>query len=161
MNRSTGVLLLLLLGGCSFNDLGAGLMMDKTSDWFHTGQIKKSREDIARTVRELITRQGYVTPDFDASAERIETTWDTHLSVRYREGYRTKIEAEILPVEAGGFNVRVRSTMEINDNDNQVSDPERARWVGAGVSERHKSHIPEPAMKLNLMLKYRFFGLNP
>ena len=110
------------------NSLLSGMASERTSEWFETGQVRKSREDIARAVRELIVRQGYEAPDFDASADRIETSWDTHLSIRFREGFRTMIEAEILPVEAGGFNVRVRSTMEINDNDLQCNIAERAAW---------------------------------
>jgi len=134
---------------------------DRTSEWYETGTVRKSREDIARTVRELLLRQGYQTAEFDPAQERAETAWDAHYSTRWREGFRTKMEAEILPVASGGFNVRVRSTMEINDNDSSASIPERAKWVGAGVSEKHRDHIPDQAIRVHTLLKNRFFGLNP
>src|SRR5262245_20561941 len=92
--------LLALLAGCGQS--AWGLMAERTSDWYETGTVRKSREDVARTVRELILRQGYQTPEFDAD-NRLETAWETRMSVRWREGYRTKLEAEILPAEFGGF----------------------------------------------------------
>ena len=152
------ILLTLLLGGCGQS--AWGLMADRTSDWYETGPVRKTKEDVARTVRELILRQGYQTPEFDPS-DRLETGWETRLATRWREGYRTKLEAEILPAESGGFNVRIRSTLEINENQSQPASPERADWVGAGISEKHKVRIPEPAIKIQTQLKNRFFGLNP
>lgn len=161
MTRSAW-LLLPLLGACSMSDMLSGAMgADKTSEWYETGTVLKPRADIVASVRQLLLRQGYPTAEFDPGQERVETGWDTHYSTRWREGYRTKVEAEIVPAGSGGFNVRVRSTMEINDNENQAGIPERARWVGAGVSERHKVRIPDAAIKLQTQLKNRFFGLNP
>lgn len=154
-------LLLPLLSGCSLNEVMAGVASERQSIWYETGPVRKPREDVARTVREFLLRQGYVAPAFEAGSERIETGWDTHLSTRWREGYRTKLEAEILADAGGGFNVRVRSTMEINDNERHPSIAERAQWVGAGASEKHKARIPEPAIKLHTQLRTRFFGLNP
>jgi hypothetical protein len=154
----TAVLLLALLAGCGQTPWG--LMADRTSDWYETGQVRKSKADIARTVRELILRQGYQTPEFDVE-DRLETAWDVRLATRWREGVRSKLEAEILPHESGGFNVRVRCTMEVNENQSQPGIAERAQWVGAGVSEKHKVRIPEPAIKIQTQLKNRFFGLNP
>ena len=157
MNRSA-LALLALLPGCSQSPWG--LMADHTSDWYETGQVRKSKSDIARTVRELMLRQGYQTPEFDAE-NRLETSWDTHMSPRWRESYRTKLEAQIVPYDTGGFNVRIRSTMEVNENERNPSIPEQAKWVGAGISEKHKTRIPEPAIKIQTQLKNRFFGLNP
>jgi len=154
------VLALSLMASCS-GWLGGSMYADRTSEWYETGTVRKSREDIARTVRELLLRQGYQTAEFDPAQERAETAWDAHYSTRWREGFRTKMEAEILPVASGGFNVRVRSTMEINDNDSSASIPERAKWVGAGVSEKHRDHIPDQAIRVHTLLKNRFFGLNP
>jgi hypothetical protein len=154
-------LVLPLLSGCMIHETPFGFMADKTSDWYETGPVRKPHEEIARTIRELLLRQGYATPEFDGVSEGIQTGWDVHLSTRWREGYRTKIDAEIVPVGTGAFNVRVRSWMELNDNVVHPGIGEQATWVGAGVSDKHKSSIPEPAIKLHTLLKNRFFGLNP
>ena len=108
--------LLVLLAGCGQS--AWGLMAERTSEWYETGPVRKPKDDVARTVRELILRQGYQTPEFDA-ANRLETAWETRMAVQWRESYRTKLEAEILPAESGGFNVRIRSTMEVNENQTQ------------------------------------------
>jgi hypothetical protein len=154
-------LLLPLLCACSMHESPFGLMADRTSDWYETGPVRKPREEIARTIRELLLRQGYVTTEFEGGSERIETGWDAHLSPRWREGYRTKVDAEILPAGPGAWNVRVRSSMELNDNVVHPSSAEQATWVGAGISDKHKPDIPGPAIKLHTLLKNRFFGLNP
>jgi hypothetical protein len=159
MSRLT-VLLLALLPGCSFtvSDVFNGGAMSKTSDWMETGDVRKSREEIARTLRELLLRQGFTTPEI--IDDRLETAWDVHMSPRFREGYRSKVEAEIVPLGSGGFNVRVRSTLEINNSENP-DILQRVDWIGAGASEKHKAHIADEALKLNSTLKLRFFGLNP
>jgi hypothetical protein len=155
-------LLLPFLASCGPGQiLGGSFAADTTSDWYETGQVRKNRDEILRMVRELLLRQGYLTAEVDAEQKRVETCWDAHYSPRWREGYRTKLEAEILPVDSGGFNVRIRSSMELNDNELAPSIPERAKWVGAGVSEKHKPHIPDQAIKVHMLLKTRFFGLNP
>lgn len=153
--------LLALLAGCqapTLSDIFNGGAASKTSEWMETGEVRKSREEIARTVCEQLLRQGYPASEF--VDDRIETPWDVHDSPRFREGYRTKIEAEILPQSSGGFNVRVRSTMEINNSQN-TSGSGRIDWIGAGASEKHKDHIGDEALKLKSTLKLRFFGLNP
>src|SRR5262249_22563578 len=129
-------ILLTLISGCNLGAeiLGGGAASERASQWYETGQVRKPRADIVHTVRELLLRQGYLTAEFDAAQARAETSWDTHLSTMWREGFRTKVEAEIVPLDSGGFNVRIRSIMEINENENQPGVPERAHWVGAGVS---------------------------
>lgn len=153
-------MILPLLTGCGAI-LGGSVGAESTSNWYETGQVRKKREEIIQVVRDLLLRQGYLAAEVDAAQERIETGWDSRYSTRWREGYRTKLEAEILPLASGGFNVRIRSTMELNDNDSAPGVPERAKWVGAGVSEKHKTHIPDQAIKVHMLLKNRFFGLNP
>ena len=160
MNRIAWMVLTLLpLCGCGI--IGGSLGAESTSDWYETGQVRKNRDDIVRIIRELLLRQGYLTAEFDAAQVRAETSWDARYSPRWREGYRTKLEAEILPLDSGGFNIRVRSTMEVNDNESSAAIPERAKWVGAGVSEKHKPRIPDQAIKLHMLLKNRLFGFNP
>lgn len=141
--------------------IGGSMGAESTSNWYETGQVRKNRDEIVQIVRELLLRQGYPTAECDGAQERVETGWDAHYSMRWREGYRTKLEAEILPLSSGGFNVRVRSTLELNDNASSSAIPERAKWVGAGVSEKHKPHIPDQAIRVHMLLKNRFFGLNP
>jgi hypothetical protein len=157
MNR-LALVLPLVLWGCTISDIYHGGALVKTSSWYDTGEVRKSRDEIARTVRELLLRQGYGGTDFEGDA--LETPWDTHLSPLFREGYRTKVEARIVPLASGGFNVRVRSTMEIN-NSQSGTMAEQADWIGAGASEKHKDRIADDAVKLHSMLKMRFFGLNP
>ncbi|MBI3856056.1 MAG: hypothetical protein HY293_10245 [Planctomycetes bacterium] len=161
MTRFAWLLLPLLSTSCLSDILGGSMGADRTSNWYETGVVRKPREELARNVKELLLRHGFQTAEFDAANERVETSWDVRLSTLWREGYRTKVEVEILPGDLGGFNVRVRSTMEINDNEKSPAIPERARWVGAGVSDKHKSRIPDTAIKINTLLKNRFFGLNP
>ncbi|HVE41957.1 MAG TPA: hypothetical protein VNM14_18830 [Planctomycetota bacterium] len=157
MSRLT-LLLLVSLAGCTVSDILNGGATVKTSSWLETGEVRKSREDVARTVREQLVRLGY--PPTEFVDDHLETPWDVHLSPRYREGYRTKVEAEILTLGPGAFNVRVRSTMEINNSQTEGGS-EKADWIGAGASEKHKAHIADEAVKLNSTLKLRFFGLNP
>jgi hypothetical protein len=154
------LILLPLLTACS-GFLGGSMAAESTSEWYETGQVRKNRDEVLRIVRELLLRQGYLTAEVDPTQARVETGWDARYSTRWREGYRTKLEAEILPLDSGGFNVRVRSTMELNDNDSAPAIAERAKWVGAGVSEKHRPHIPDQAIKVHMLLKNRFFGLNP
>ena len=163
MNR-LALFLFLPLAACGSvgpNDFTAGsFAANRVSGWFETGQVMKPRADLARTVRELLARQGYTVSNFDEKAERIETEWDVQLSPRFREGTRTKMEVMIVPLDRGGFNVLSRSWFEINNEMQNPSIPEKAVWVGAGVSDKHKDRIPEPAMRFHSMLRLRLFGLN-
>jgi hypothetical protein len=164
MNRLAWMVLPLLgLSSCSMaaGVIGGSIAAERASDWYETGEVRKPRAEILHVVRELILRQGYLTAEFDAAQQRAESSWDAHYSMIWREGIRTKVEAEVLPLASGGFNVRVRSIMELNDNQATPGVPERALWVGAGVSEKHKVHIPDQALKLHTLLKNRFFGMNP
>ena len=156
--RRLALAFLPLLSACTFTDVFYGGAPVKTSSWYETGEVRKPREEVARAVREQLLRQGFGPADFEN--DRLETPWDVHLSPRFREGYRTKVEAELVPVGSGAYNVRVRSTMEIN-NSQGPSTAESADWIGAGASEKHKAHIADEAVKLHSTLKLRFFGLNP
>lgn len=151
---------LALLTGCIVNEVAAGVGANRTSPWYETGPVQKTRAELIGTVRELITRCGYHAPDTGAAAEKIETDWDVKMSPRYRESFRTKLEIEIVPAQNGALNVRTRSWMEVNNNSNHPSDEDRAVWVGAGVADRHKDRIDEPAMRFHSMLKVKVFGLH-
>lgn len=162
MIRRSSWLVLPLLGGCFLNRFTPfGLMPDRTSDWFATGTVNKPLPELAQEVRDLVLKLGYSIPSFDAQSGRIESDWDVRLSPEWREGTRSMVEVEISPAPSGGYAVRVRSSLEVNENQSKPMNADGATWVGAGVSEKHKAHIPEPAMRLNTMLKLRFFGMNP
>src|SRR5690242_20247731 len=96
-----------LLAACS-GFIGGSMGAERTSDWYETGPVRKTREEIVRVVRELLLRQGYQTAEFDAAQQTAETCWDARYSPRWREGVRTRLEAQVLPLAEGGFNVRVR-----------------------------------------------------
>jgi hypothetical protein len=162
MHRRLAWAVLPLLSGCFINQVTSfSILADRTSDWLETGAVQKPLPEIARTVRDAILRQGFEIPAFDERSGHVETAWSTSMSPRFRESTRTMIEVEIVAVERSGYNVRVRSSMEINDSSAHPGEADRASWVGAGVSEKHKQHIPEAALKLHSVLKLRFFGLNP
>jgi hypothetical protein len=151
-----------LLGGCFVNQVTSfGIMAERTSAWYETGAVQKPLSEITRTVHEAILRQGYSTPNYDEHSGRIETGWNTTMSPMFRESLRTMIEVEIVPVDRNSYNVKVRSSVEVNDSSSHPGDAELASWVGAGVCDKQKPRIPEAAIQLHSVLKLRFFGMNP
>jgi len=162
MHRCSAWLILPFLAGCWVNQVTSfGIMAERTSDWYETGAVQKPLPEIARTVHEAILRQGYATPNFDDHSGRIVTDWNTTMSPMFRESRRSMIEVEIIPVDRSSYNVRIRSSVEINDSSSHPGDAELASWVGAGVCDKQKPRIPEAAIQLHTILKLRFFGLNP
>jgi hypothetical protein len=154
-------LILALLAGCSVvgpNDFAGAAGANRTSPWYETGQTLKPRDEIEKTVKDLIVRCNYQAPDIDRNGY-VMTDWDVRLSPRWREGFRSRLEVEIVPLDRG-FNVRTRSWMEVNNNSVAPSDPNKVEWVGAGVTDRHADRINEAALRFHNMLKFRLFGLN-
>jgi len=141
-------------------EVAAGAGADRTGPWYENGQILSPRSKPTRALRELITRNEYQAPGFYANADTIETSWNTPLSPRFRESYRSKLEVEIVAPAKGCGNVRARSWMALNNNRRDPGDAGQADWVGAGVADRHPDRSNEPAMKLPRMLNLRSFGLN-
>jgi hypothetical protein len=161
--RQSAALALALLAGCSVvgpNDFAGAAGANRTSPWYETGSVTKPREDLAKTVREIVVKCGYPDPDIDVRTETFTTDWVVQLSPRWREGFRSRLEIEIVPLGGGAYNVRSRSWMEVNNNSVAPSDPNKAEWVGAGVTDRHSDRIPEQGLKFYNMLKFRLFGLN-
>jgi hypothetical protein len=155
-------MILPFLGGCFINQVTSfGIMAERTSAWYETGAVQKPLPEITRTVHEAILRQGYSTPNFDDRAVWIETSWNTDMSPMFRESVRSMIEVEIVPVDKNSYNVRVRSSVEVNDSSSHPGDAALASWVGAGVCDKQKPRIPEAAIQLHSILKLRFFGFNP
>ncbi len=143
------------------HDLDFAAGATRTSPWHVTDEVRTSHEDLARTIRELIVRCGYKLPDSSPADDRYVTDWDVQMSAHWRDSMRSKLEIEILPGGTKGtFVVRSRNWMEINNNMLAPSDPDKAEWVGAGVSDQHKDRINEPGLRFHSLLKFRLFGLN-
>jgi hypothetical protein len=155
------VLLLPALAGCMFWRLADPLAATSSSDWLETGPVRRSKEDVAQTARDCLLRAGYPLPPFDPAATEIETDWITHLAPQWRDGFRTRVDVELVPLSEGAINVRIKSYREINDEGKWPMIAEKATWIGASIDDRHKQFIPEPALKLQQQLKLKFFGLNP
>lgn len=159
--RPIAPLALALLAGCSVlgpNDFMGAAGANRTSPWYETDPTLKSRDELEKTVKELIVRCGYKAPEID-KAGYVITDWDVRLSPRYREGFRTRLEVEIVSLDRG-YSVHSRSWMEVNNNGVSPSDPNRVEWVGAGVSNLQADRINEAALRFHNMLKFRLFGLN-
>jgi len=65
-------------------EVAAGAGADRTGPWYENGQILSPRSKPTRALRELITRNEYPAPGFDANADTIETSWNTPRSPRFR-----------------------------------------------------------------------------
>jgi hypothetical protein len=162
MDRRLAWALLPFLSGCIVNQVTSfAIGADRCSEWYETGAVQKPLPEIARTVHEAILRQGFEMPSFDERSGHLETAWNTSMSPRFRESTRTMLEVDIVALDKGGYNVRIRSYMEINDSSAHPGEADKASWVGAGASEKHKQHISEAALRLHSVLKLRYFGLNP
>ena len=152
-----GLMLFTLLGGCWFLDMAAPIT-GGTSDWYYTGPVRKSRQEIYKTVVTTVRRQGFQISSRDPDLSRLETDWDVHMSIHWRNGFRTMLEVELIPEAGGMVNVRMRAIRDINDNSSNPIIESRARWIPAGMSEKQNSRIPVPAMRLHQSLKLTFFG---
>jgi hypothetical protein len=159
MKHLPAALALSLLAGC-VQDIAGAVGANRTSPWYETGDVLKSRDELTKMVRELIDRCGYKVPESQENGDYFVTEWDTRMSPHWRESFRSKLEIEIVSSGNGQFNVHTRSWMEVNNNMVAPSDPNKAEWVGAGVTDRHKDRINEPALRFHNMLKFRLFGLN-
>jgi hypothetical protein len=157
--KSLASVALAFLGACAVEGISDSLYETRASAWLETGKVLKPRAEILSTVRQAMVRQGYTIELSDDDAGRLRTGWVVQLSARFREGTRSMLEAEVYPLDGGGFNVRVRSWLDINNENKNPSMAEKATWIGAGQSEKHKDRIPDAAIKLQSLLKVRFFGL--
>jgi hypothetical protein len=155
MNRLSWVLSPLLIQGCySPNPLA-----ESTSGWLETGPVKRPRQEVVRETRDLVARQGYGILVCDEAKGWLETDWITQLSSHWREGYRTMVEVEFVPSPGAATNVRVRSRRQVNDEAGNPMSLEKARWISAGFDEKQKPKIPEPAMRIHQLLRFKLLGL--
>ena len=152
---------------CALLPLLAGCLLVKVTGiangigkWHEIPTVKLPLDQIARIVHERVASLGYAIPKDDPKNGTIDSDWIVTLSPRWREGYRTRIEVVIEPLDTGGADVRIRSRREFNDNGLAPMDIAKAQWVGASLDEKHSTRVDEPAMKLHQMLKLRFFGIS-
>jgi hypothetical protein len=161
--KHTAALALALLAGCSVigpSDFAGAAGANRTSPWYEIESVTKPREELVKTIRELVIRCGYSDPGIDTRTESFTTNWNVQMSPKWREGFRDRLEVEIQPLGGGSYSIRSRSWMEVNNNSYTPSDPNKAEWVGAGVADRHADRISEQGLKFHNMLKFRLFGLN-
>jgi hypothetical protein len=162
MARADGVLgALALLGGCFFLDLAEPIAATAAGDWYEVGPILKPPEEVLRAAREIVTRQGYAILEPPRAPYAFETDWVVQLSAHWREGYRTRLEVHVAPVEPRGVVARVRSFREFNDNAREPMSLEKASWTGASIDPRHAEKISEPALRVAHLLQFKYFGVNP
>jgi hypothetical protein len=149
--------LLPILTGCFLVEV---TVADGVGKWHEIPTVKLPLDQISRIVHERVASIGYAIPKDDPKSGRIDSDWIVTLSPRWREGYRTRIEIAIAPLDTGGASVRIRSRREFNDNGLAPMDLAKAQWVSAFLDEKHSPHVDEPAMNLHQMLKHRFCGIS-
>ncbi len=149
-----------LLGGCFLMDFAAPLAATSGSDWYDVGPVHRPLDEVTRATRDYLIRAGYKIPGFDASARELETDWDTHLSMHWREGFRTKVEVAFVEAAGGANLVHVRSYREVNNTSSQPMNPGKADWMGASLDDKHAQKISEPAVRLVQQLRLKFQGLS-
>jgi hypothetical protein len=134
----------------------SGLTGENRSDWYEAGPARKPLDEVVAATKEIVLRQGYKILPIDPASPRLETAWDEHLSPHWREGYRTRVEAEfeVLP-GGGGVLVRVRSAREINNEAGTPTISDRAQWISAHLDDKQKPKIAEPAIKIRQLLKFK------
>ena len=148
--RPVARLLPLALAGC----LVPEVFGTSVSEWHVVGPVRRPPEEVVQITRDTLARSYRLLPAEPGQA-RVETDWEVHLSSHWREGYRTKVEAEFERHDSGGILVKIRSYREINDNARNPTVPEQAKWIAAEVDEKHKDKVSEPAVRLRQLLKFK------
>lgn len=161
MARAAGALgALPLLGGCFFLDLAEPIAATAASDWYEVGPVLKPAEEVLQAARQIVRRQGYAILEPPSDPQSFQTDWIVQLSAHWREGYRTRLEVRVAPVEPRGVVARVRSFREFNDNAREPMSLEKAVWMGASIDARHASRMAEPALRVAHLLQFKYFGVN-
>lgn len=152
------LVLALAQSGCSMLHGVEDLAGTATSSWHSVGPVRKPLAEVMAVTRDIMVRQGYVVPPAAPAARRLETAWDVHLSSHWREGNRTKLEAEVEDA-GGGFTIRLRSHTELNNNSKQPLSADQAQWIGASLDKKWEDRMEDPAKRFQTMLKLKFEGL--
>jgi hypothetical protein len=148
-----------LLAGCYLFDPLITAAAGSSSEWYSTGAIRKPRPEILATAREILVRESYKVPPFNPQGAWLETEWKVELSSHWREGYRTKVEVELVPADGGRTDARVRSYREFNDNARTPMMIEDASWIAGSLDDKHADKIPEPALRLRYLLRFKLTGM--
>lgn len=142
-----------LPGGCFMYDLSSPVLGTNTHDWYEVAPVTKPLPEVLEIAREAVRRSGFTLLPPDTTS-RIFTEWIVQLNSHWREGFRTKLEVEVVKREAGGgLAVRIRGVREINEDAKYPTNPARAHWINASLDDKQKEKIPEYAMRVHLVLK--------
>lgn len=144
-----------LAGGCFMYDLSSPVLGASTSDWYEVAPVTRPVPQVMEVARDAVRRSGFTLLPSDTT-DRIFTEWIVQLSSHWREGFRTKLEVEVVKLEPGpGVKVRVRGIREINENAKDPTSAPQAHWINAGLDDKQKERIPEFALRVHQVLKLR------
>ena len=149
----------LLLSGCFLLDITEPLAATSTSEWITVGKVDKPLTELNEITRNLMIKQGYPVPETPPDSQRLLSDWNVQLSSHWREGVRTRLEADFQPYADGSCEIQVRSYLEINDEPKHPMILDKARWMGASLDAKHAPKMSEPALRLQQMLKLKLFGM--
>lgn len=148
-----------LLAGCFLLQWAEPLTLTSVSEWHELPRVDRPLDELSQMAHDLLARDGYKFADYRPGSHHLMTEWDVHLSSIFREGFRRKVEVFIQPVADKTFNIRIRSYREVNDDPKYPLMEDRASWMGATIDAKQGEKIPEPAIRLRQLMKYKLYGL--
>jgi hypothetical protein len=154
--RTLPWMLLPLLGGCFMLNVASPVLgTSATSDWYEVTPVGKPAPEVMEIARETVRRSGFAVLPADGT-NRIFTEWLVELSTHWRQGFRTKLELEVVKLDGSpGLKVRIRGTRDVNDNIRNPSNAADAEWIGATFDEKQKERIGEYALRVQQILKFK------
>jgi hypothetical protein len=152
--RTTLVALLLLPSGCFLTQAASPFLQSSASEWVEVTPVQKSTDEILSALRDAFRRTG-LKESAGAGPSGMTSEWLVELSSKWRDGYRVKVETEILPLESRGVKIRLREYREVNDNFNNPTRLEDAQWMPASIDERRRGQGGEYALRVMQIVKFR------